>query len=223
MPEPREPKQVPISSREAPAQHGSTGVDATKRDDPLAELATMALNGCPAAERKLLRKLAPHLRRVVREILGPGGDADDCQQEALVAVANALATFRGDCTFLHFAIRIAIRYAVNARRRSNFTRQRTDRVAQLEKPLIWADHDSGATALASRRWTELRTLLARLPAGQARSFALHAVFDYSPKEISAATGVPVNTVRSRIRLAREAMRRQIEHDSALSELFMLQQ
>jgi RNA polymerase sigma-70 factor (ECF subfamily) len=222
MPEPREPKQIPVSSREASTPHGSA-VAATKREDPLADLAAKALNGCPNAERKLLRKLAPHLNRVVREILGPGGDSDDCLQEALVAVSNALASFRGDCTFLHFAIRIAIRYAVSARRRSNFARQRTDRVAQLEKPLIWVDHDSGATALASRRWTELRTLLARLPAGQARSFALHAVFDYSPKEISAATGVPVNTVRSRIRLAREAMRREIEHDSALTELFMLQQ
>ena len=95
-----------------------SAIDSTKRDDPLAGLAALALNGCPAAERELLRKVAPQLRRVVSEILGSGGDADDCLQEALVAVANALPTFRGDCTFLHFAIRIAIRYGVNARRRS---------------------------------------------------------------------------------------------------------
>jgi RNA polymerase sigma-70 factor (ECF subfamily) len=196
--------------------------DATRKRDSLAELAALALDGCPVAERELLRKLAPHLRRVVREILGSGGDAEDCLQEALVAVANALPTFRGDCTFLHFAIRIAIRYAVNARRRSQFIRRRSDRVAQLEKPLIWSDQNSGESVLASRRWTELRALLARLPAGQAHSFTLHAVLDYSPKEISLATGVPVNTVRSRIRLAREAMRRHITDNSTLFELFQLQ-
>jgi RNA polymerase sigma-70 factor (ECF subfamily) len=180
------------------------------------------LDGCPSAERELLRKLAPHLRRVVREIVGSGGDADDCLQETLVAVSSALPTFRGDCTFLHFAIRIAIRYAVSAKRRSNFNRQRNDRLAQLEKPLLWPDEDSGETALASRRWAELRVLLARLPAGQARTFAMHAVLDYSPKEISVVTGVPVNTVRSRIRLAREAMRRHIADNSTLTELFLLQ-
>src|SRR5258706_10347006 len=136
MPTRQDPKQLCVQGQDARMPHSSTA-HATRRDDRLAELAAMALGGCPAAERQLLRKLAPHLRRVVREILGPGGDADDCLQEALVAVAGAIPTFRGDCTFLHFAIRIAIRYAVNARRRSHFNRQRTDRVAQLEKPLIW--------------------------------------------------------------------------------------
>jgi RNA polymerase sigma-70 factor (ECF subfamily) len=204
-----------------PARRQDDLPSATKREDSLAALAALALDGCPAAERELLRKLAPHLRRVVREILGTASDADDCLQEALVAVASALPTFRGDCTFLHFAIRIAIRYAVSARRRSNFDRRRSDRVAQLERPLIWAEENSGEIALASRRWAELRALLRRLPAGQARTFALHAVLDYSPKEISAATGVPVNTVRSRIRLAREAMRRHIADNSTLTELFLL--
>ena len=93
---------------------------------------------------------------------------------------------------------------------------------QLEQPLVAFDDGSGETALASRRQAALRGLLKRLPAGQAHSFALHAVLDYSPKEISAVMGVPVNTVRSRIRLAREAMRRHIEDNSMLSELFTRQ-
>ena len=193
-----------------------------KRDDDFAELARRALAGQQPALRELLRKLAPHLRRVVREILGPAGDADDCVQEALVAITNALPTFRGDCTFLHFSIRIAIRCAMTSRRRSRFNRRRSDRVVQLETPLIAAEEGSGERALASRRLTALRALLARLPAGQAHTFALHAVLDYSPKEISKVTGVPVNTVRSRIRLAREAMRRHIADNSALAELFTRQ-
>jgi RNA polymerase sigma-70 factor (ECF subfamily) len=193
-----------------------------KRDDAFAELARRSLGGQQPALRELLRKLAPHLRRVVRDILGPEGDADDCVQEALVAIANALPTFRGDCTFLHFSIRIAIRCALSSRRRSQVNRRQSDRVVQLETPLIAAQEGTGERALASRRLTALRALLARLPAGQAHTFALHAVLDYSPKEISKVTGVPVNTVRSRIRLAREAMRRHIADNSALAELFTRQ-
>ena len=192
----------------------------TKRDDALAPLARRALVADPGALRELLRKLAPHLRRIVREILGPGSDADDCLQEALVAITNALPTFRGDSTVLHFSIRIAVRCAVNARRRSHFNRRRSDRVVQLEGPLMMEGASSGEQAFASRKLAVLRELLDQLPAGQAHTFALHAVLDYSPKEISAMTKVPVNTVRSRIRLAREAMRRHIEHNSTLSELFL---
>src|SRR4051812_18119449 len=112
MPEHPIPNKPAVASREARSIHAA-GEDATRRKDPLAALAAKVLEGCPASERQLVRKLAPHLRRVVREIVGPGGDTEDCLQEALVAVASALSSFRGDCTFLHFVIRITIRYAVN--------------------------------------------------------------------------------------------------------------
>jgi RNA polymerase sigma-70 factor, ECF subfamily len=207
---------VATSSNDAPSKRA-------KRDDTLADLARRALIADPGALRELLRKLAPHLRRVVREILGPGNDADDCLQETLVAITNALPTFRGDSTILHYSIRIAIRCAVHARRRSRFNRRRRDRVFQLERALISQETSSGERAFASRKLAVLRELLDQLPAGQAHTFALHAVLDYSPKEISAMTRVPVNTVRSRIRLAREAMRRHIEDNSTLSELFLSQQ
>jgi RNA polymerase sigma-70 factor (ECF subfamily) len=36
------------------------------------------------------------------------------------------------------------------------------------------------------------------------------VLGWSLEEVASATGVPVNTVRSRVRLAKEALRRRIE-------------
>jgi RNA polymerase sigma-70 factor (ECF subfamily) len=38
------------------------------------------------------------------------------------------------------------------------------------------------------------------------------------EEISAASGAPINTVRSRMRLAKEALRKRIEADPALRDL-----
>jgi RNA polymerase sigma-70 factor (ECF subfamily) len=38
------------------------------------------------------------------------------------------------------------------------------------------------------------------------------------QEVADATGAPVNTVRSRLRLAKEALRRRIEEDPALIEV-----
>jgi RNA polymerase sigma-70 factor (ECF subfamily) len=159
------------------------------------------------------------LRSVTREILRSGGDADDCVQEALVAITHALPTFRGDSTILHFCVRIAIRCAMNSRRRSRFHQASRNRVAQLEIPLI-APNAGAGEALDPRRLALLRALLDRLPPRQAETFSMHAVLDYSPSEIASLTGASVNTVRSRIRLARKAMQRHIQADSTLSELFL---
>jgi RNA polymerase sigma-70 factor (ECF subfamily) len=38
------------------------------------------------------------------------------------------------------------------------------------------------------------------------------------QEVADATGAPINTVRSRVRLAKEALRRRIEEDPTLAEL-----
>src|SRR5258706_4195690 len=101
------------------------------REDMYAALARRAAEGSEPALRELLRRLTVPLRRVVRDVLGPGGDADDCLQEALVAVTHGLASFRGDCTFLHFAVRIAIRCAASTRRRSRLVRASSDRMIDL--------------------------------------------------------------------------------------------
>jgi RNA polymerase sigma-70 factor (ECF subfamily) len=203
---------------EASPSDGALPSAARVRADALADLARRGLAGCHSALHELLSKLAPHLRKVIRETLGAAGDVEDVLQESLVAVTHALPTFRWDCTVLHFAIRIAIRCSLNARRRWYSIRQRSDKLALLETPLLATDASFGELDLASRRIDALRGLLGKLPPGQAHSLALHAVMEYSPKEIAEATGVPVNTVRSRIRLAREAMRRHIEDNSTLIEL-----
>jgi DNA-directed RNA polymerase specialized sigma24 family protein len=44
------------------------------------------------------------------------------------------------------------------------------------------------------------------------------VMGFSLGEVADATGTPLNTVRSRIRLAKEALRRRIEGDASLRGL-----
>jgi RNA polymerase sigma-70 factor (ECF subfamily) len=47
---------------------------------------------------------------------------------------------------------------------------------------------------------------------------LRVVLDYSLDQVAAATGAPINTVRSRVRLAREKLRQRIEDDPALLDV-----
>ena len=48
--------------------------------------------------------------------------------------------------------------------------------------------------------------------------AMHLALGHSIEEVAAAVGAPGNTVRSRIRLAKEALRARIDGDPRLAEL-----
>ena len=47
---------------------------------------------------------------------------------------------------------------------------------------------------------------------------MRVVMGWTLEEVSRATGAPINTVRSRVRLAKEALRRRIEAAPELGEL-----
>ncbi len=183
--------------------------------DPHATLARAAALGDLAAARKLLDALAPSLVRVVRAVMGAAHpDADDAVQESLIALVRALPAFRGDCPAAGYAMRIAVRTAVAARQR---TRTRGAPLVELDAATSAADPaPSPVEATASARRQELlRLLLDELPEAQSETMALRVVLGCSLEEVAAATGAPVNTVRSRMRLAREALRRRIESDPSL--------
>jgi RNA polymerase sigma-70 factor (ECF subfamily) len=185
--------------------------------DPLAPL----LKGAAAGDRedgdRLLAAVAPAVVAVTRVLLGAGHpELEDVAQESLAAIHQATARFRGESSFLHYARRIAVRTAL-ARRRAAPPDQPTD-------PATFEDREGEGTldadAMARRRRTEaLGGLLDELPEGQAETLALRVVLGHSLDEVAAATGVPVNTVRSRIRLAKEHLRSRIAGDPALAALF----
>jgi len=47
--------------------------------------------------------------------------------------------------------------------------------------------------------------------------ALRVMLGWSLEDVAQATGAPLNTVRSRVRLAKEALRRRIEADPSLAD------
>jgi len=178
-------------------------------------LARRAAAGDTAAMTGLLRVLAPEMARVVRGVMGPyGADADDALQQSLVAVVQALPAFRGECSPQGYACRIAFRTALGVRRRAQQISE--NHKQELDAPEQLAD-DAGLTAESARRTALLRTLLDALPPDQAEALALRTMLGWSLDEIAQAAGVPLNTVRSRMRLAKEALRARIEGDPTLAE------
>lgn len=173
-----------------------------------------AVEGDVAAIREILEAVAPRVHAVARRVLGPGDpDTEDVTQEALIALVRALPSFRGEGTVAAFAARIGVRTAVASRNRR---RRRAERRRALEREPTPARVEGAEPSPSSRRLRILRELLEDLPAGQGETLALRVVLGCSLAEIAESTEVPLNTVRSRLRLAKEAMRRRIEADPALA-------
>jgi RNA polymerase sigma-70 factor (ECF subfamily) len=72
---------------------------------------------------------------------------------------------------------------------------------------------------AARRRVAVRALLDELPDEQSEALALRFMLGWSLADIAEVSAAPLNTVRSRIRLAKEALRRHIKGDPGLTEEF----
>lgn len=183
--------------------------------DALSALARAAAEGRTDAVRTLIMSVTPAVLRAVRGVLGTAHpDVEDAAQEAVWRFINALPGFRYECSVLHFACKVAVHTALNARRHGK------GRGAGKTEALEAADHlspgPSPAQELASSARREaVRQLFATLPTAQAEVFVMHIVLGFSIEETADACGAPANTVRSRLRLAKQAMRMRA---SAIPEL-----
>lgn len=182
--------------------------------DELAELATRTVRGDPKATRTLLVTVLPHILRVVRRVLGAQHpDVEDVTQESAASFLEALSRFRGESSVLHFACRTAVLSAMSVRR---------SRATQKRGLLTKSDHAVEELAssaglpdleLSQRRSAEaMRELLDALPLAQAEVLALHCVLGYTAAEIAATAGISQETVRSRLRLAKQRSRELLQND-----------
>jgi RNA polymerase sigma-70 factor (ECF subfamily) len=183
----------------------------------LESMAAAARDGDAAAARALVGAVGGSLLGVIRSVLGATHpDVEDVLQEALLGLFDALASFRGECGLKHYACRIAARTALDARRRGARARRRTEAL-EIETRAQGTPAAPADRADACRRLELVRALLDELPAEQAETFALRILCEWSLEEVAGATGAPVNTVRSRMRLAKEALARRLDHDRVLLE------
>jgi RNA polymerase sigma-70 factor (ECF subfamily) len=203
-------ESTPPSSGSGSGSGSSSGPTSTRA--AAIELARTAAGGDVRATRRLLQIVAPRVARVVRAVMGSRhAEVEDAAQLALIGFVQALPAFRGECDPSQFAARIAVRTAGAVRRRARTRGGAEDRgidVDGLEAPPQEVE--------AARRRETVRTLLDSLPEEQSEVLVLRVMLGWALKEIAEASGAPLNTVRSRLRLAKEALRRRIAEDPSLA-------
>ena len=185
--------------------------------DILATLIRPAADGDRAAMRALLAAVAPVVARAARRVLGTGhSDVEDVAQQALAAFVRRLPHFRGESSIAHFAERIAVYRALSARRDDGARRRVTvpfapDEIDELPSP-------PGDTEEAGRRALLLEALDG-VPAPQSEALALHFLFDHTVAEIAEILSIPEETVRSRLRRGKQALRAKIVKSERLATLW----
>ena len=186
----------------------------------LAELARRTREGDKDAIRALLTTVGPPMVRAIRKLLAPRTpDVEDVAQEAMEAFLAALPSFRGDCSLMHFACRVAVLTALASRRRLELRAQYAADTFEVALEETGAGGPSPAEALVLRgRRAALETLLDELPAPQAEVLILHAVHGFTLEEVAEAVGRPLETVRSRLRLGKQTLRERIHANPGLSEI-----
>jgi RNA polymerase sigma-70 factor (ECF subfamily) len=153
---------------------------------------------------KYQRRVAATIRRLVRD----DRITEELTQEVFLSVFLALASFRPDGDFAAWLFTIA-RNAARSYLRSAQNRQ-DDRPMQLEGEIGESDRFGVAPspeeeAMAHQLFERIDAEVAALPDIQRRALLMREIDGLDYKAIAVALGQPVNTVKSHIFRAREAI------------------
>jgi RNA polymerase sigma-70 factor (ECF subfamily) len=161
-----------------------------------------AAAGDRAAAEALCRGLLPRVRNLVRYLLRGDARVDDVAQEALIAVLRGLGSFRGEGAFEAWVDRVVARTTFSVIRR---IRAETPLgVEPVDGDVRVVDRACFGEGYALRR--ELAEALDRLPFEQRDALILHFSLEMTVPEIAEVAAIPVETVRSRLRLGKAALR-----------------
>lgn len=149
------------------------------------------------------------LRRLgVRE-----ADAMDLTQKVFMAVHASWSEFEGRSKIRTWLFGICRRVASDYRRSSSIRREVVTDAAVLE--LAQGDAQEGlGVGESGQRATVAEAILSRMPEPQRVVFVLFELEEMPGEEIADLLNLPIGTVRSRLRLARERFRREVKRLAA---------
>lgn len=169
------------------------------------ELVVAARGGDRASFGQLVRRHAPRLLALARQMLGPDG-AEDAVQEAMIDAYRGLGGFAGSAAVGTWLYRITLNRCLAERRK-----RRPDVVDAEPLDLLrrWEDPDYTLDpALVAARRSQAETLhavLEELPDSYRTVLLLHDGQGLSAREVAEALDIPLGTAKSHIRRSRMAL------------------
>ena len=166
--------------------------------EPAELVARVAAAADRAAFAELFRRFAPRLKSYLMRLGGDSGAAEEVVQEAMLTVWRRAATFDGQQS----SVSTWIFTIARNKRIDRFRRERRPEFDPNDPMLVPPPEPAADERLsAAEEERRLKGALGALPPEQAELLRL-AFFDgLSHAEIAARGGLPLGTVKSRVRLA----------------------
>lgn len=159
---------------------------------------------------RLYEEHADAVFRALRRWGVPDAAADDALQDVFVVASRKLAEFEGRSTHRTWLFGIALRVARGVRRARAHETMGDEEPEGHEAP-----QDERVDAMRAARL--LDRLLAELDDAQREVFVMADMHEMSAPEIAEITGANLNTVYSRLRLARENITAAVARSSAAAK------
>lgn len=181
----------------APAQGGPDR-------EALADLLEAVAGGDRAAFAALFQRFAPRIKSYMMRLGADSGTADELTQETMLIAWRRAATFdRRQSSVGTWLFTIARNKRIDAIRRERRPDFDPNDPALTPEPPEAAD----AALDATEREERVRSAMRRLPREQVELLRLAFYDGLSHRDIAERTGLPLGTVKSRLRLAFGRMRR----------------
>ncbi len=136
-------------------------------------------------------------------------DAQDYAQEVFLRAYRKIDSFRGQVPFAAWLYRLAFNLAVNG---YHVSRRRLAEASSDDVVIAAREPPPETRLIEAERAEEVRRVLARLPEAYNIVIRMHYFDGMSYPEISRATGLPVNTIKSHVFRAKRILRKHLAHD-----------
>lgn len=161
---------------------------------------------------EIFQQHSPFLWRALMNLGVPSHEAQDLCQEVMLIVHRRLSDFDGQ-SLRAWLYGICVRVAADYRKSARVRRE----IPHADLPDAGLPPEQAEQLERSRRVEQVLDALEALNEDQRAAFVLYEVEELTLAEISEALGAPLQTVYSRIKTARETLRRELSTNSNVAQ------
>ena len=168
------------------------------------DVITRAGEGDMMAFREIYQKASGYVYTLAYRVVNTKPDAEEVTQDVFLKVHHNLRSFKFESSFKTWLYRIAVNTAINhAKKRSRVTAREVEEI--LDDPSVAAQPEAGKRLEAEDAGRRLNLLLEQLNPDQRACILSREIEGMDYKEIADSLGININTVRSRLKRARETL------------------